>query len=97
MKQRINANWYLQFIRLEFKDHTAILTIHERTPVAYTDVRGIYYILDSQGRVLGEYTEASGLTDLVLVDKLSVSSCIPGQTIVFANSATLNVYKWLMW
>ena len=96
VKANIASNHYLQFVSLSFGDHSATLTVHERVAIAYTDVLGIYYTLDSRGMVLEEYTDASGLEDLVLVDKLSVSSCIPTQYITFRSSETLNVYIQLM-
>ena len=92
----LEKNRYLYVVRMERGDHSITIQIHERTPVAYTIWHGIYYTLDSRGMVLEEYATDSGLTSLVLVDKLQITSCLPGEHIVMQDSDTLTAYIQLM-
>jgi len=96
IRARLETNRYLQVVSVAFGDHSVTITVHERVPVAYTSVRGIFYTLDNRGIVLEEETSAARLTGLVLVDKLEVTSVILGQRIRFRTQTVQDTYVDLM-
>ena len=91
-----NYSWLLYVVRVEVGEHSVTIQVHERTPVAYTHCRAIWYTLDSQGMALKKYALSDELSDLILVDGLLLDHCDEGQRILSNNSERLDIYVQLM-
>lgn len=95
--ENISKNRYLKLICVVHDNHHVTLQVYEREPVAYTSVRGTFYVMDIRGMLLEQYASDANLKGrLLYVRNMNVHNCIVGRTIDLYDDDVMDVYLQLM-
>lgn len=95
--ENISKNRYLKLICMVHDNHHVTLQVYEREPVAYTSVRGTYYVMDIRGMLLEQYASDVNLKGrLLYVRNMNVHNCIVGRYIDLYDEEVMDAYLQLM-